>query len=138
MRKTLILLIFIPFIGNTKDYGNVNHVPFINSYKELNSGLYINDGITFPGASFLWGNTRYYKNTTFFDYQYGLALPTVITGKVGFGIGNKDRTVGISLGFRPWPSTIYLQLHIKSKLILSIEPLIGLTPNAFNTGSAII
>ena len=132
MKKILTLLIFIPFLGNTQDYTNSN------SYKEINAGIYINDGITFPGASFIWGKTHYYTNNTFFDYQFGLAFPTLITGKAGYGIGNKDRPLRFSLGLRPWPSTIYLQLHLKSKFIVSIEPLIELTPNAYNTGTAII
>ena len=126
MKKILILLIFIPFIGNAQDYRvmNANLLPYSNSYWELNAGIYTEEYFIFPGASFLWGKTHYYKNNTFFDYQFGLAFPTIFTGKAGFGIRNEDKPVGLSLGLRPWPSTIYLQLHFKSKLVFSIEPLI--------------
>ena len=97
----------------------------------MNIGVFL-DGITigetidsdfsFPGASFLWGKTKYYQNNIFLDYQVGLALPTIVTGKVGFGIGNNSRTISISSGLRPWPSSVYLQLNIQEKVIFSIEP----------------
>ena len=127
MKKILILLIFIPFMGNAQNYRVVNtdFSPYSNSYWEFNAGIYTEEYFTFPGASFLWGKTHYYKNNTFFDYQFGLAFPTIFTGKAGFGIGNEDRPFGLSLGLRPFPSTIYLQLHFKSKLVFSIEPLIA-------------
>ena len=143
MKKILILLIFIPFIGNAQDYRvmNANLLPYSNSYWELNAGIYTEEYFIFPGASFLWGKTHYYKNNTFFDYQFGLAFPTIFTGKAGFGIGSEDRPVGLSLGLRPYPSTIYLQLHFKSKLVLSIEPLIAhdyLGQNQYNNGISIV
>lgn len=118
-----------------------------NSYKEFNAGLYSNEHFVFPGTSFLWGKTHYYKNNTFFDYQFGLAFPTILTGKAGFGIGNEDRPVRLSLGLRPWPSTIYVQLHFKSKFVFSIEPFIAndyfgtsdlFHESAFNTGISIV
>lgn len=117
------------------------------SYKEFNAGLYSDEHLVFPGASFLWGKTDYYKNNTFFDFQFGLAFPTILTGKAGFGIGNEDKPVRLSLGLRLWPSTIYVQLHFKSNFVFSIEPFIAnnyfgtsdlFQENAFNTGISIV
>ena len=115
------------------------------SYREFNAGLYSGD-LVFPGASFLWGKTDYYKNNTFVDFQFGLAFPTILTGKVGYGIGNEDEPVRLCLGIRPWPSTIYVQLHFKSKFVFSIEPFIAnyfgtfdlFQENEFNTGMGIV
>lgn len=124
MKKILLILLIIPLLGNTQNS---------NSYKEFNTGVYVNGfefegwsyirtGIIFPGASFLWGKTIYYNNNTFLDYQAGVAFPTLITGKVGFGFGNENTPISLSLGVRPWPSSIYMQLHFPKNIILSVEP----------------
>ena len=44
---------------------NTDISPYSNSYWELNAGVYTEEYFTFPGASFLWGKTHYYKNNTF-------------------------------------------------------------------------
>ena len=90
-----------------------------NIYKEFNFGIAVLDGSAFPGASFLIGNTSYYSNNTLLDYQIGIAFPSIVTGKVGFGIGNED--FATIIGFRPWPTCPYLQLSIKERHNLSIE-----------------
>ena len=128
LKKLILLLLLIPSIGYSQ---------YSNSYKEMNIGIFL-DGITinetidsdfsFPGVSFLWGKNKYYQNNVFLDYQVGLALPTIVTGKVGFGISNNSRTIAISSGLRPWPASVYLQLNIQEKVIFSIEPFIS---NAF-------
>ena len=141
-------------MGNTQNYKVVNTdlLPYSNSYKEFNAGLYVSNDFGFPGASFIWGKTHYYNNNTFFDYQFGLAFPTILTGKAGFGIENEDKPVGLSLGLRPWPSTIYLQLHFKSKFVFSMELFIAnenfgtaelfqdieFPPQQYNTGTGIV
>ena len=92
MKKTLLLLLFIcPIVSFSQSLNS-------NSYKEFNFGIYsgeeaglvlsINNKFysVFPGASFLWGKTEYLQYNTLLDYQIGIALPTIITGKVGFGI----------------------------------------------------
>ena len=33
--------------------------------------------------------TNYYTNNTLLDYQLGVAFPSIVTGKIGFGIGMK-------------------------------------------------
>ena len=124
MKKLILLLLLIPSIG---------YCQYSNSYNEINAGVIL-DGISFegstvidadfffPGASFLWGKTKYYQNNTFLDYQYGLAFPTIITGKIGFGIGNSESIISISSGLRPWPPTVYMQLNVKETIVFSIEP----------------
>ena len=92
-------------------------------FKEFNAGVYLEgldeDMFVFPGVSFLWGKTTYFSNNLLLDYEYGFALPTLITGKIGLGIGNSNNTV--VLGVRPFPSSVYLQYTRKEKHLFSIE-----------------
>ena len=69
--------------------------------------------------SFLIGKTNYYSNNTLLDYQAGLAFPSIVTGKLGFGIGDED--FATIIGFRPWPISSYLQFSIKERHNLSVE-----------------
>ena len=127
MKKIILVFILIPIIGFSQNS---------NNYKEFNVGVYVNNlefegwsGIDFdfifPGASFLWGKTKYYNNNLFLDYQVGVAFPSLITGKAGLGIGNEESPVTLSTGIRPWPLTYYFQLDFKNRLIISIEPFIS-------------
>ena len=130
MKKYIFFLLLIP---------SIVYCQHSNSYKEINVGIYYNGldynnvedvfnlddvdtDFIFPGVSFLWGKTQYYDNNTFFDYQVGIALPTLVTGKVGFGLGNNESTIAISGGVRPFPTSIYLQLNFKESVIFSVEP----------------
>ena len=90
-------------------------------YKEFNVGLFIssNDDLVFPGASFLRGKTIYVSNAFLIDYEYGFALPTLLTGKIGCGLGNNNHS--LTFGLRPWPASLYLQYTLKEKHLLSIE-----------------
>ena len=110
MKKIILILSLVPLLtfSQTK-----------NIYKEFNFGIAVLDGAAFPGASFLIGKTNYYSNNTLLDYQIGVAFPSIVTGKVGFGIGNED--FAAIIGFRPWPTCPYLQLSIKERHNLSIE-----------------
>ena len=110
MKKIILILSLVPLLtfSQTK-----------NIYKEFNFGIAVLDGAAFPGASFLIGKTNYYSNNTLLDYQIGVAFPSIVTAKVGFGIGNED--FAAIIGFRPWPTCPYLQLSIKERHNLSIE-----------------
>ena len=110
MKKIILILTLVPLLTFSQSK---------NIYKEFNFGIAVLDGAAFPGASFLFGNTSYYSNNTLLDYQIGAAFPSIITGKVGFGIGNED--FAAIIGFRPWPTCPYLQLSIKERHNLSIE-----------------
>lgn len=138
MKKNILIFILLPLIGFSQNS---------NKYKEFNTGVYVNSlefevssgfdyDFIFPGASFLWGKTKYYNNNFFFDYQLGVAFPSIITGKAGIGIGSKDTPVTFSTGLRPWPLTYYVQLDFNSRIIISIEPFI--TTGFDGTGIATI
>ena len=80
-----------------------------NNFKELNAGFaFIEDfGIPIPGVSFTWGRTIINSKNTIFEYQGGVALPTLFTAKVG--IGKKIGDANFILGLRPFPLFIYAQ-----------------------------
>jgi hypothetical protein len=59
---------------------------------------------TFPGVSVLFGQTFEFTKNGIFEYQIGVALPSLITGKVALGIGNIKNN--FALAIRPWPLTI--------------------------------
>jgi len=122
MKKLLLILSFIPTFLYCQ-----NSI----TYKEFNAGVYLGEDIfVFPGASFLWGKTIYYENSTLLDYEIGFAFPTIATGKVGFGIGNDNNSVLI--GLRPWPTSLYLQYTLNAKRLVSIE---FMTPYDWSPGS---
>ncbi len=111
MKKIILILVITPLLSFAQSK---------NTYKEFNFGLALFDGNNaFPGASFLIGKTNYYSNNTLLDYQAGLAFPSILTGKLGFGIGDED--FATIIGFRPWPTSSYLQCSIKKKHNLSVE-----------------
>ena len=111
MKKIILILALMPLLSFSQSN---------NTYKEFNFGLALFDGNNaFPGASFLIGKTNYYSNNTLLDYQAGLAFPSIVTGKLGFGIGDED--FATIIGFRPWPTSSYLQFSIKKRHNLSVE-----------------
>tara|TARA_Y100000589_G_scaffold25917_1_gene21428 strand:- start:3783 stop:4334 length:552 start_codon:yes stop_codon:yes gene_type:complete len=68
-----------------------------------------------PGVSVLMVHRKQNKDCKLFlEYGYGLALPTIITGKVGFGVYGKSNT-NLSAGVRVFPSHGYLRLGIPLK-----------------------
>ncbi len=116
MKRNILIFIIFPIFSFSQSY---------ETYKEFNFGLITsvedeiyNDLDIFPGASFLWGKTHYYNNTVL-DYQAGFAFPTLVTGKIGFGVGNSN--FATIFGIRPWPSTAYLQFSFKKRFNFSIE-----------------
>ena len=114
MKKLLILLFICPIVSFSQSINN-------NSYKEFNIGIYsgINYITAFPGASFLFGKTNYYQNNTLLDYQVGVAFPSVVTGKVGFGFG--DENYATIFGIRPFPTSTYIQFSFNEKNNISLE-----------------
>ena len=110
MKKIILILSLIPFFLLSQSN---------NSYKEFNFGIAVVDDFVFPGASFLFGQTNYNSNNTLLDYQIGIAFPSILTGKIGFGIGDKD--FATIIGIRAWPTCPYLQFSIKERHNFSIE-----------------
>ena len=87
MKRIILVLGLVPLLTFSQSK---------NTYKEFNFGIAVIDEIgAFPGASFLIGNTNYYSNNTLLDYQIGIAYPSYVTGKVGFGIGNEDSSTTV-------------------------------------------
>lgn len=114
--KTLILLLFFPLFVSGQ-----------NMYIELNFGVAkIYDTGVFPGTSLLVGNKFELKDNLFLDTEIGLALPSIITGKIGVGryIHKKTQTAFI-VGVRPWPFHLYCQVNLpegkRGQWILSAE-----------------
>ena len=125
MKKIIFILFLLPILSysqSNEKYKEFNFgVILIDVFENSNSndGLFSDDFQLYPGASFLLGKTHYFNNNTLLDYQAGFAFPTVVTGKIGFGIGNSDFATVV--GVRPWPPTAYLQLSINQKTNFSIE-----------------
>ena len=112
MKKTILILFFLPKLLFSQSFNE--------PYKEFNFGVIAGfEGGVFPGASYLWGKTHYYYNNTLLDYQAGFAFPTIVTGKIGFGVGGSN--FATIIGVRPWPSTAYLQFRFNQRSNLSIE-----------------
>jgi len=113
--KTSIVLFLLTTL-NTKAQRSTN-------FKEFNVGLYLDEldesMFVFPGASFLWGKTTYISDNFLLDYEYGIAFPTIITGKIGLGIGSSNNALVI--GIRPWPPSGYFQYIKQEKHLFSIE-----------------
>ena len=89
-------------------------------YIESNWGIaavqfIIDEGpLPFPGTSVLFGSRKFYSNDTFLDTQIGLAFPSILTGKIGYG---KRFTNGESLtaGIRVFPTHLFLTTGIPRK-----------------------
>ena len=77
---------------------------------EWNTGVsYIDLDGYFPGCSYLIGTTYITKSNLVLDAQIGLAFPTLVTGKIGFGLKTKNTI--ITTGIRPFPSHAYIQMQ---------------------------
>ena len=71
-----------------------------------------------PGLSLVYGkiyeNNRsiYNSQDYIFEWQIGLALPSIVTGKLTFGLGDSDKYWGLSI--RPWPLFIGPQVKLNN------------------------
>lgn len=81
------------------------------TYLETNVGLSYTDDMleVSPGLSFLYGMQTFVSETSFWDVQYGLAAPTIVTMKIGKGFKNSMTGRTVSGGLRIWPAHAYLQ-----------------------------
>ena len=82
-------------------------------YVETNVGISYTEEIGgFPGISFLYGQRKFLSNTTFLDVQGGLALPSIVTMKVGCGYRSAVSGFSASTGVRIWPAHAYIQFGV--------------------------
>jgi hypothetical protein len=96
VKKLIAILLLVPMLA----LGQAER----RTFTELNLGLasiYGYDfGEAFPGASILAGKTFANKGLVT-EYQIGLALPSILTGKLAIGGGNLDKNIMVAC--RPWP-----------------------------------
>ena len=87
------------------------------TYLETNVGLSYTDDVMeiCPGFSVLYGHQKFVSETRFWDFQYGLAAPTIVTMKIGGGLKNINSGRSISGGVRIWPSHLYVQFGFPNK-----------------------
>ena len=115
MRTMIAILLFAPILVS----GQENKT---EKFIELNIGMASIDGYTiglgWPGASLLWGQTHQIAENRIFEHQVGFAYPSIVTGKLAYGIGNLEKYIAIAV--RPWPLTVGPQAKI-GKLSLSFE-----------------
>lgn len=115
MKKLIILFALVPMVLFAQENKE-------NKFIEFNIGLAAIDGYdfndAFPGASILFGQTRQISDNGIFEYQVGIAAPSIVTGKVAVGYGNLKNN--IALAVRPWPLFFGPQAKI-GNLSLSFE-----------------
>lgn len=124
MKKLLSIFLLLFFFSNSEAQ-EVSTEKSKNSFIEWNFGVahLINEPSFFPGTSVLWGKTYINEYNLIYEYEVGLALPSIVTGK--FGMGLKFNTIKVIVGVRPFPFNLYLQSSFmkreKGYWIASIE-----------------
>ena len=132
MKKLFIIFLIIPFISISNPISNFGFND-VDNFKELNAGIcFFGDDYIYPGCSFLWGRSIYYSNNTALEFQGGLAFPTILTAKIGYGVGNIHSKFLISV--RPLPQSIGFQYDTR-KITFSVEKLIGGFVESFGNGT---
>lgn len=138
MKKLLLISFLLCFYGKIESQEtSVGKVR--SSFVEWNFGVaYMSDeDFIFPGTSVLWGRTYINENNVIFEYEAGLALPTIVTGKLG--IGKKFNNTKVLMGVRPFPFHLFIQSSFtngkKGYWIASIEfnPLNSEAPLSFQS-----
>ncbi len=124
MKKLVLIAFLLFYYFNNIEAQEVALAKSDNSFIEWNFGLaYINKDIIFPGTSVLWGSTHINENNSIVEYEVGMALPSLVTGKIG--VGQKFGNTKVIAGIRPFPFNFYLQSSIakckKGYWITSVE-----------------
>lgn len=110
MKNFFYILLLLPIIclGQNKSETSKDHVI------EWNVGIASVDDYEFsspfPGTSVLYTQTSQIGESGVFEWQIGIGLPSLITGKIVMGMGNLNNYIGISV--RPWPLFVGPQLKI--------------------------
>jgi hypothetical protein len=94
-------------------------------YTELNTGVSTGIIPLFPGASYMIGATTKYPSGVILDYEGGIAIPSIVTGKGSVGL-SIDENLDLSVGIRPWPASTFVQMNIRrpnksSNIVLTAE-----------------
>ena len=132
MKKLFILFLMIPFTSISNPISNFGSNE-VDNFKELNVGIcYFGDNYIYPGFSFLWGKSIYYSNNTALEFQGGLAFPSILTAKIGYGIGNINSKFLLSV--RPYPFSVGFQYDTR-KRTFSLEKLLGGFVESFGNGT---
>ena len=128
LRFSILFFLFFFLTGFLLAQEKSSH--FKQSYTELNAGFASNrdwqNGLKgLPGASFLYGKTHYYKSGFIIDNEIGVALPVLLTAKIGGGfVINKTE---ILMGIRIFPMNYYTQINFpasKGRWVVSLEKFI--------------
>ena len=64
----------------------------------------------FPGVNCVQGHQRFFSEQGFWDVQYGVGLPNVVTMKVGGGFKSAKSGRSLAAGLRLWPGMAYMEL----------------------------
>jgi hypothetical protein len=139
--RSILLIIFLIFCGNSFTQKSNNR-----SYLEVNSGVAVfgedfsgfKSGLMFPGISFLIGNQSFVSKNIFFESQIGLALPSIVTAKIGLGFINKG--IGASVGIRLFPTMAYAQIHLPTSngqfnISAEVSPLTNSSLESYSLGA---
>ena len=124
MKKLILIALLSVFFFNNIEAQEISTGKSMNSFVEWNFGVAcIGDNFIFPGTSVLYGRTYINENNLIFEYEAGLALPSLVTGKLG--IGKKFNNTKVIVGVRPFPFNLCLQSSFskgkKGYWITSIE-----------------
>ncbi len=108
MKKSILISLFSFIFFNNIEAQEIDTGKSSISFVEWNFGVaFIGDNFIFPGTSVLWGKTYINENNSIFEYEAGLAFPSLITGKLG--IGKKFNNTQVIVGVRPFPFNCFLQ-----------------------------
>ena len=122
VKNTILLSLLFLTIGlNAQETSNAIEK---KAFVEWNFGAaYIDEEFIFPGTSVLWGKTYINENNFVFEYELGIALPSIVTGKLG--IGKRFNNTKVLVGVRPFPFNFFAQSSFtngkKGYWIASIE-----------------
>ena len=124
MKNTILISLLSFSLLNNLGAQELSQGKSKNSFIEWNLGVALFDeNLISPGTSVLWGRTYINENNLIFEFEAGLAFPTIVTAKLG--IGRKFNNTNVTIGVRPFPFNLYCQSSFlkgkKGYWITSIE-----------------
>lgn len=105
------LMLMATELNAQNDQPSADGAQVTQKYLERNAGVaYTMYDFPFPGASHLWGARKLHANgKTFTDLAGGLAIPSLVTGRVGIGSLNPETKKHVSAGIRIFPAYAYMR-----------------------------